>query len=108
MIRFGQKIIGRNVQTRFIRFGHWPKCKKKGCFRPVVGFRPKNSVLNLLHSANLYQILSLHFYFIRFGLVAIVSDSHSIISDSIPADAIVFVSIAFFNESSTSSSMASW
>ena len=67
MIRFGQNIIGRNVQTRFIRFGHWPKRKKKkSCFRPLaetyknkytfrpfvrfrqnVFFRPKNSVLNL-------------------------------------------------------------
>ena len=36
MIRFGQNIIGRNVQTRFIRFGHWPKRKKKkSCFRPL-------------------------------------------------------------------------
>jgi hypothetical protein len=54
MIRFGQKIIGRNVQTSFIRFGHWPKRKKKCCFRPLA---ETETLLKTLKSLNKKIIL---------------------------------------------------
>jgi hypothetical protein len=93
MIRFGQKIIGRNVQTRFLRFGHWPKRKKKMLllasififirfgqlfvFGQMFFFRPKNFLKFVRLNWHLIFLIVTLFHN-SFGPVAIVSDPHSL------------------------------